>query len=93
MKNTDLKGAVIASEATPDKNKLSTEALTYSDIQNKADYSSSSTGVNYDSKGDADKNIARGLTPVIGATASGNADSTTKSAIEAGTTSFIDGFI
>ncbi|SDF57565.1 hemagglutinin repeat-containing protein, partial [Sporomusa acidovorans] len=35
-KNTDLKGAVITSEATPDKNKLSTDTLTYSDIQNKA---------------------------------------------------------
>ena len=33
-KNTDLKGAVIASEATPDKNKLSTNTITYSDIQN-----------------------------------------------------------
>jgi filamentous hemagglutinin len=38
-KNTDLKGAVISSDATPDKNKLSTDTLSYSDIKNKADYS------------------------------------------------------
>ncbi|SDF86786.1 hemagglutinin repeat-containing protein, partial [Sporomusa acidovorans] len=49
-KNTDLKGSVISSEATPDKNKISTDTLTYSDIQNKADYSASSVGVNYDSR-------------------------------------------
>ncbi|SEP47845.1 filamentous hemagglutinin, partial [Propionispora vibrioides] len=43
-KNTDLKGAVISSEATPDKNRLSTDTLTYSDIENHADYSASSVG-------------------------------------------------
>ncbi|SEP27465.1 two-partner secretion domain-containing protein [Propionispora vibrioides] len=86
--NTDLKGAVISSEATPDKNKLSTDTLTYSDIENHADYSASSVGVNLDtrkySKDDPNyKN--QGLTPDIGVPAKGSANSTTKSAIASGT--------
>ncbi len=87
-KNTDLKGAVISSDATPDKNKLSTDTLTYSDIQNKAEYDSSSIGANYDSRTykPGDENYKnQGLTPNIGVTASGNADSTTHSAISSGT--------
>ena len=88
-KNTDLKGAVIASEATPDKNKLSTDTLTFSDVKNKAEYTSSSTGINYASGKDAEgKDVAKkdqGLTPNIGIPASDDADSTTKSAIASGT--------
>lgn len=84
VKNTDLKGAVIASDATPDKNKLSTDTLTYSDIQNQAEYSASSVGVNLNTGKDAEKKDA-GLTPNIGVKASGDADSTTKSAISPGT--------
>ncbi len=87
-KNTDLKGAVIGSDATPDKNKLSTDTLTYSDIQNKADYSASSVGANYDSRtySKDDPNYKnQGLTPNIGVTASGNASSRTQSAIANGT--------
>ena len=68
-KNTDLKGAVIASEATPDKNKISTDTLTYSDIQNKADYSASSIGVSISLK---DGNLTGGSNPDIPAT--GNVD-------------------
>jgi filamentous hemagglutinin len=83
-KNTDLKGAVIASDATPDKNKLSTDTLTYSDIENKAEYSASSIGVNVNTGKDTEKKDA-GLTPNIGGTASGDADSTTKSAVSSGT--------
>ena len=81
--NTDLKGAVIDSKATPDKNKLSTDTLTYSDIQNKADYSASSTGFGYSS--------TSGFSTNPGMPVSGDASSTTKSAIEAGATITIKG--
>ncbi|WP_126305869.1 HNH/ENDO VII family nuclease [Methylomusa anaerophila] len=83
-KNTDLKGAVIASDATPDKNILSTDTLTYSDIQNHAEYDSSSVGVNVNTNPSAERN-EQGVTPNIGVTAKGDADSTTKSAISPGT--------
>lgn len=73
-----IKGAVIASEAMPDKNKISTGTLTYSDIQNKADYNASSTGVSLDTKGKIP------VTPVPGMPVSGDADSTTTSAISLG---------
>ncbi|WP_217645154.1 hemagglutinin repeat-containing protein [Pelosinus propionicus] len=82
--NTDLKGAVIASDATPDKNKLSTDTLTYSDIQNKAEYSASSIGVNLNTSPNAKYN-EQGFTPNIGVPASGNDESTTKSAVANGT--------
>lgn len=78
-KNTELKGAVIASEATPDKNKISTDTLTYSDIQNKADYEAENSGYNLDTKGSIP------ITPNPGMPVSGDDSSTTKSAISPGT--------
>ncbi|VBB09905.1 pectin lyase fold [Lucifera butyrica] len=96
-KNTDLKGAVISSEATPDKNKLSTDTLTYSDINNKADYSASSTGINVDTtttiKDGKDANGKQtfvsekslSASPDISTPVTGSASSTTKSGISQGT--------
>ncbi|MDN7699122.1 hypothetical protein R0290_17530 [Burkholderia semiarida] len=43
--NTDLKGAYIASTATPDKNQLTTGTLSFSDIQNSSGYNASSFGI------------------------------------------------
>jgi filamentous hemagglutinin len=43
--DTHLKGGVIASDADPSKNYLSTGTLTYEDIKNEAHYSASSFGV------------------------------------------------
>ncbi|WP_019878466.1 hemagglutinin repeat-containing protein [Succinispira mobilis] len=83
-KNTDLKGAVIASEATAEKNKLSTGTLSYSDIDNKAEYQASSMGINVNTSGDAKYN-EKGITPAIGIGAEGKAQSTTKAAIAPGT--------
>jgi len=85
-KNTDLKGAVISSEATPDKNKLSTDTLTWIDLHNKAKYSSSKSGINYNSDLKPGMNLGDlGLTPNIGITVSGDASSTTYSAVSPGT--------
>ncbi|MDU4961614.1 MAG: hypothetical protein E6X17_13260 [Sporomusaceae bacterium] len=79
-----MKGAVIASEAEADKNKLSTDTLTFGDIKNKAEYSASSIGVNLDTRKITQVNEA-GLTPNIGVPAADEADSTTKAAISPGT--------
>ncbi|SFM20425.1 hemagglutinin repeat-containing protein [Pelosinus propionicus] len=84
VSNTDLKGAVIVSTADADKNKLTTDTLTYSNLENKAEYSASSVGVNIDTSADAKLN-EKGITPNIGMPASGDAQSTTQSAISAAT--------
>ena len=83
--NTDLKGAVIASDATPDKNKLSTGTLTYSDIQNKAEYKASGSGISLstqlikDGKPNLDDNNG------YKAGTDGSASGTTRSAVAPGT--------
>lgn len=43
--NTDLTGAVIASTAKPDENRLTTGTLTWSDVQNHSDFSATSGGI------------------------------------------------
>ena len=88
-KNTDLKGAVIASEASPEKNKLTTGTLTYDNIENSASYSAGSKGVSYRKfangvYGAGEGYNMKGLTPVLSVPARGNADSTTTSAIAPG---------
>jgi len=45
-KHTQLDGAVIASDAEAAKNRLSTETLGFSDLKNKAEYKSTTVGVN-----------------------------------------------
>ena len=92
--NTDLKGGVIASNATPDKNHLSTGTLSFSDLKNEADYRAKSVGASYRKYGDYDnmtqeqKNSVYntiGLAPNISMLAKGDAGSTTNSAVAAGT--------
>ena len=46
-KDTQLKGAVIASTADANRNHLTTGTLHLEDIQNKADYDVKNTGVAY----------------------------------------------
>ena len=93
-KNTDLKGGVIASNATPYKNHLSTGTFSFSDLHNEAEYSANSIGAAYHKYGNY-KNMTEdeqnkvyntiGLAPNISMPVKGDASSTTKSAVAAGT--------
>jgi len=99
--NTDLKGAVIASTATPDKNQLTTGTLTFSDIQNHSDYSASSSGFsvggsvgnggnNYKTTGNESVKNSGGVTPMLSQNDSGSESATTRSAISQGTVTITD---
>jgi filamentous hemagglutinin len=48
--NTHLKGAVIDSKGSVDKNTLRTGTLSWEDIENKADYTSGGSGISYTAK-------------------------------------------
>lgn len=60
--NTDLKGGILASTADSSKNSLTTGTLTTSDIENKAEYSSSSS--QYAASFSAGKSVPDGQDPV-----------------------------
>ena len=99
-KNTDLKGGVIASEASADKNRLSTGTFSFSDLHNEADYRAKDTGGSAQikptlvqtKKEDPEGNKIESLkvvqalhaTPSIPTVVQGSADSTTKSAVAPG---------
>jgi filamentous hemagglutinin len=98
--NTDLKGAYIASTATPDKNQLTTGTLSFSDIQNSSSYNASSFGIsagggvgdggnNYATHGQTSgKNTGGGQPLYVSESDSSNAS--TRSAISAGTITITD---
>ncbi|MFX3550200.1 polymorphic toxin type 22 domain-containing protein [Ralstonia mannitolilytica] len=99
--NTDLKGAVIASTATPDKNQLTTGTLTFSDIQNHSDYNASSSGFSLSgSLGNGGENYKRaedrrtsnvgGGAPMLSQNDSSSESATTRSAISQGTITITD---
>ena len=83
--NTDLKGGVIDSAASKDKNTLTTGTLRWEDKGNKADYKAGGMGVSYSPNNKSSKLNQRGLTPNLTPTVKDNADSTTKSAVAEGT--------
>ena len=83
--NTDLKGGVIDSAASKDKNTLTTGTLSWEDKENKADYKAGGMGVAYSPNNKSSKLNQRGLTPNLTPTVKDNADSTTKSAVAEGT--------
>ncbi|HBD2939850.1 TPA: hemagglutinin repeat-containing protein, partial [Escherichia coli] len=84
--HTQLNGAVIASTATVDKNRLDTGTLGFSDIDNRADFKTEhqSTGLSTGGSvaGNFLGNMANNL--LVGANHEGHADSTTQSAVSAG---------
>ena len=85
--NTDLKGAVIDSKAGYEDNTLNTGTITFDDIENKAEYSTSGRGVNVqktfgNKEGMTDEQKAwEGVTPSTGIGTKDEDESTTKSAI------------
>ncbi|WP_260402658.1 hemagglutinin repeat-containing protein, partial [Ralstonia solanacearum] len=92
--NTDLKGAVIASTATPDKNQLTTGTLTWSDVKNHSEYSADSFGVSMGgtfggtnskptSGQESGKNTG-GISPMIPQSESGSQSGVAQAAISAG---------
>ncbi|RLK33530.1 two-partner secretion domain-containing protein [Cupriavidus plantarum] len=98
--NTDLKGAIIASTADEDKNKLTTGTLTWSDIENRSDYSGTSMGlsggltfgqkaIDQKSGQTAGKNTG-GVSPLIPQDDSGSQRGVTQPGIAAGTITITD---
>ena len=83
--NTYLKGAVIDSKGSADKNTLRTGTLSWEDVENKADYKAGSTGITYAPKDSTMPLNARGLTPQMSPTVKDKAGSSTKAAIAKGT--------
>ena len=83
--NTDLKGGVIDSDASKDKNTLTTGTLSWEDKENKADYKAGGIGVSYFPNDKSSKLNQRGLTPNLTPTVKDKTDSTTKSAVAEGT--------
>ncbi len=102
--DTDLKGAVIASDAGVSKNNLSTGTLTFSDIQNQSSYDAHSGGfsagvttgdggANYSTHGPGSTTNgpnAGGGAPMLSQNDSGSDSATTRSGIHAGTISVTD---
>ena len=87
--NTGLKGGVIDSDASKDKNNLTTGTLTWEDTANKANYKESGAGLNINTDINARYN-EKGITPAIPTGSKDKTSSTTKSAIAEGTITVTD---
>lgn len=98
--NTDLKGAIIASTAPEDKNKLTTATLSWSDIENKSDYSATSMGlsggftfgpkVEDKNSGQTSGKNTGGVSPMIPQHESGSQRGVAQSGIAGGTITITD---
>ncbi len=84
--HTQLDGAVIASTADKEKNRLDTGTLGWTDIHNQADYSATHSGGSFSTGGPVGKdlltNMAGGM--LSGANNSGHAEGTTKAGVSEG---------
>lgn len=85
--HTQLNGAVIASQADADKNRLDTGTLGYTDIHNEADYKTEHAGIGVSSGASMGGQFAGNManTLLAGAGGSGHAEGTTQSAVAQGT--------
>ncbi|HGM7840050.1 TPA: hemagglutinin repeat-containing protein [Serratia marcescens] len=85
--HTQLDGAVIASTADKENNRLDTGTLGWTDIHNQADYSATHSGGSFSTGGPVGKdlltNMAGGM--LSGANHSGHAEGTTKAGVSEGT--------
>ncbi|EPD7707042.1 VENN motif pre-toxin domain-containing protein [Escherichia coli] len=84
--HTQLNGAVIASTATADKNRLDTGTLGFSDIENRADFKTEHQSAGLSTGGSVAGNFLGNMANnlLVGANHEGHADSTTQSAVSAG---------
>ncbi|MCZ5083263.1 hemagglutinin repeat-containing protein [Escherichia coli] len=84
--HTQLNGAVIASTATADKNRLDTGTLSFSDIENRADFKTEHQSAGLSTGGSVAGNFLGNMANnlLVGANHEGHADSTTQSAVSAG---------
>ena len=100
---THLKGGLIDSHASQDKNTLTTGTLVWEDIENKADYKATASGRNYGASWSPKETITNkdgttqkvggnkvATSPVQSQPVKEKSDSTTKSAISEGTISITD---
>lgn len=85
--HTQLNGAVIASQAETDKNRLETGTLGFSDIQNKADFKTEHQGAGISSGGSIGGQFAGNManTLLTGAGGNGHSEGNTQSAVAEGT--------
>ncbi|HHP3599125.1 TPA: hemagglutinin repeat-containing protein, partial [Escherichia coli] len=84
--HTQLNGAVIASTATADKNRLDTGTLGFSDLENRADFKTEHQSAGLSTGGSVAGNFLGNMANnlLVGANHEGHADSTTQSAVSAG---------
>ncbi|MDM1808894.1 hemagglutinin repeat-containing protein, partial [Serratia marcescens] len=85
--HTQLDGAVIASTADKDKNRLDTGTLGWTDIHNQADYSATHSGGSLSTGGPVGKDLLTNMAggSLSAANNSGHAEGTTKAGVSEGT--------
>ena len=85
--HTQLDGAVLASRAEADKNRLDTGTLGFTDIANKADYKAEHVGGGFSTGGSIAGNVLGNMASnmLTGLGGSGHAEGTTQSAVADGT--------